>query len=120
MSDFSQQGAQTQDRKGGDLAPEMFLNESYTVRVDVYALGLVIAGLFASGFPRPYRVDEGPSWCEAATAPFKQYEEPFQAVGVSELVQIPLTALVGGHMLKMKPEERESAPGCLESGGSHK
>ena len=94
----------------------MFLNESYTAGVDMYALGLVIAGLLTSDFPRPYRVDEGP----AVTAYFKQYEERFRALGVSELVQTPLTALVGGHMLKMKPEERKSPPGCLESGGTHK
>ena len=74
----------------------MFLNEPYMARVDVYALGLVIAGLLTSGFPRPYRVDEGPSWCKAVIEHFKPYEERSRALGVSELEQISLTALVRG------------------------
>ena len=43
-------GGSNSARKGGDLAPDMLLNESYKASVDVYALGLVIAGLLTSGF----------------------------------------------------------------------
>ena len=77
---------------------------------------LVMARFLSGSVPREYRVDEGPSWCEPLIAHFKKYEERSGAVGVSELEQRSLNALVGGHMLRMKPEERESATGCLEQG----
>ena len=35
---------------------------------------------------------------------------------MSDLEQVSLAALVGEHMLQMKPEERESTPGCLKQG----
>ena len=77
---------------------------------------LVMARFLSSNVPRGYGVDEGPSWFEALTARFKRYEERSRAVGVSELEQRSFTALVGRHMLKVKPEEREPAPGCMERG----
>ena len=77
---------------------------------------LVIARILFGSVPRGYRVDEGASWCEALTAHFKKNEERSRPLGVSRLEQRSLTALVGGHMLRMKPEERESAPGCTERG----
>ena len=98
------------------LAPEMFRGVPYTAKVDVYALGLVIAVLLMGGFPRAYRANEGSSWCRALISHFKRYEERIRSGGVSDLEQGSLTALVGEHMLRMKPEERESAPGCLKQG----
>ena len=98
------------------MAPEMFLSGPYTAAVDIYSLGLVIAWLLIGSFPREYRVDEGPSWCEALIAHFNDYEERSRLIRNQELEQISLTALVGGHMLRMNPEQRESAPGCLERG----
>ena len=77
---------------------------------------LVMARFLSGSLPRGYRVDEGLGWCEALTVRFKRYEERSRRVGVSKLGQRSLTALVRGHMLKMKPEERESAPGCMERG----
>ena len=35
---------------------------------------------------------------------------------MSDLEQVSLTALVGEHMLRMKPDKRESALGCLQQG----
>ena len=58
-------------------------------------------------------MDGDPSWGEALIARFQRYEERSRAVGVKELEQRSLTALVGRHMLKMKSEERESAPSCM-------
>ena len=98
------------------MAPEMFLNQPYTSAVDVYALGLVIARLLTGSYPRQYRENEGLSWCRALIAHFKRFEERTLSEEASEPEQVSLTALVGGCMLKMKPEERESAAGCLERG----
>ena len=98
------------------MAPEMFLDQKYTSAVDVYALGLVIARLLTGSYPKGYKTSEGPRWCEALIAHFNQYEERTRSERSSELEQDMLTALVGNHMLKMKPEERESAHGCLERG----
>ena len=77
---------------------------------------LVMARVLSGNVPRGYGVDEGPSWFEALTARLQRYEERSRAVGVSELEQRSFTAPVGRHMLKVKPEERESAPGCMERG----
>ena len=77
---------------------------------------LVIARIFSGSVPRGYRNDEGASWWEALTAHFKKNEERYRALGVSGLEQRSLTALVGGHVLRMTPEEKESAPGCIEQG----
>ena len=96
------------------MAPEMFLNQPYTSAVDVYALGLVIAQLLTSSYPQGYKVKEGPRWCKALVTHFKQYEERTREV--SDMEQVSLIALVGKHMLRMKPEDRESASGCLERG----
>ena len=98
------------------LAPEMFRGVPYTAKVDVYALGLVIAVLLMGSFPRAYRANEGSSWCKALISHFKRYEEQIRSEGVSGLEQVSLTALVGEHMLQMKPEKRESASGCLRRG----
>ena len=98
------------------MAPEIFLGQQYTSAVDVYALGLVIAWLMTGNFPRKYRLNEGPSWCEALIEHFRRYDERSQALENRELEQISLVALIRGHMLKMNPKDRESAPGCLERG----
>ena len=77
---------------------------------------LVMARFLSGSVPGGYRVDEGSSWCQAVIARFKKYEERSGAVGVSELEQGSLTALMGGHMLKMNPKERVWARGFLEEG----
>ena len=98
------------------LAPEMFVDGPYTAAVDVYALGLVIARLLTGGYPRSDKPKEGPSWCALLIAHFKRFEERTRLEGVTDLEQVSLTVLVRRHMLRMRPEKRESAPDCLERG----
>ena len=98
------------------MAPEMFENKPYTAAVDIWALGLVIARFMANGFPPGFRGDEGVRWCAAVVAHFREYEKRCRAEGARELEHIGLTIVVGDHMLRMDPEERESASGCLVQG----
>ena len=70
---------------------------------------LVVARFCVAAFPRGYRVDEGPSWCEALIAHFKKYEGCSRAVGVSELEQIPLNARRGGYAQDEARRERVGA-----------
>ena len=120
LGDFgiAKEGCYLESRKGTKpfMAPEMFLGGTYTSAVDVYALGLVIARLLTGSYPRKYIPNEGRSWCEALIAHFKRFEERTRLEGVTDLEQVHLTALVRRHMLRMKPEKRESASGCLEQG----
>ena len=95
---------------------KMFLDECYTSAGNVYGLGLVIARLLTGNYPQNYIYNEGLSWCEALISHFKRFEERIQAEGVGDQEQVSLTALVSKHMLRMEPDERESAPGCLKRG----
>ena len=118
LADFgvAKEGHLFESRKGTEryFAPEMFSEEPYTVAVDIYALGLVIARFLTGGLPRACRVDEGARWCQAMVDNFEQYFERSRKVQDRELEQISLTAIVRDHMLKMRPEERASASSCLE------
>ena len=98
------------------MAPEMVLGESYTSKVDVYGLGLVIALLLTGNLPRKYIYNEGLSWCDALISHFKSYKERIQKEAVDDQEQLWLTDLVSEHMLMMEPDDRESAPGCLKQG----
>ena len=98
------------------MAPEMFSNKPYSAAVDLWALGLVIVRFLSDIRLQGFQGDEGPTWCAALVTHFEQYEQRSRTAGVSEPEQIGLTILVGQYMLKVKPEERESAPGCLEQG----
>ena len=98
------------------MAPEMFENKPYTAVVDIWALGLVIARFMTNGFPPGFRGDEGIRWCAAVVAHFQEYDKRCRAEGARELEHIGLTIVVGDHMLRMEPEERESASGCLVQG----
>lgn len=98
------------------MAPEMFENTLYTAAVDIWALGLVIARFMTNGFPPGFRGDEGVQWCAAVVANFQEYNKRCRAEGARGLEHIGLTTVVGDHMLRMEPEERESAFGCLVQG----
>ena len=118
LADFgiAKQGSYLESRKGTKpwMAPEMVRGEFYTSKVDVYGLGLVIALLLTGKLPRQYIYNEGLSWCEALITHFKRYQERIQAKAVGDQEQVSLAALVSTHMLRMEPDDRESAPGCLE------
>ncbi len=95
----------------------MFTHKTYTAAVDLWALGMVVAWLLSPGNPPGYRGDEGVRWCAAVVAHFKKYEgRCLRAIATSAPEQIGLNFMVGRHMLRIKPEERQSAVGCLEQG----
>ena len=96
------------------MAPEMVLGKFYTSKVDVYGLGLVIALLLTGNLPRQYINDEGLRWCEDLISHFNRYEERIKAEAVGDQEQVSLTALVNTYMLRMEPDDRDSAPDCLE------
>lgn len=98
------------------MAPEMFARKRYTSAVDLWALGLVIAGLLSPNRPPDLKGNEGVKYCAGVVALFRKYEECFRAIGNRAPEQEGLNYLVGQHMLRMKPEERESAVGCLNQG----
>ena len=99
------------------MAPEMFVNKPYTTAVDLWALGMVITWLSSISWPPGYKGDEGRKWCAAVVANFQRYEKQCaRARGSNALEQMALNFLVGQHMLRMKPEERESAVGCMDRG----
>lgn len=100
------------------MAPEMFSNRRYTAAVDVWALGMVIAQLLSHNGPPGYKGNEGPGWSTAVVANFNKYIECCQAIGSNAVELIGLNRLVGQYMLRMKPEDRESASGCLGQGKS--
>ena len=95
----------------------MYTDKTYTAAVDLWALGMVVAWLLSPGNPPGYRGDEGVRWCSAVVAQFKKYEgRCLRAIATSAPEQIGLNFMVGRHMLRIKPEERQSAVGCLEQG----
>ena len=98
------------------MAPEMFEDRPYTDAVDLWALGMVIAWLMYGNPPRGYKGYEGSEWCEDVVSHFKEYEKRSQKIAASEHEQIELNLLVGQYMLKMNPEQRESAKGCQKRG----
>ena len=63
----------------------------------------------------------GSCWCEALIAHFKTYQERSSTSGRSRraLSKIPLQCFWLGCIIcsRMKPEERVSAPGCMDSPG---
>ena len=93
------------------MAPEMFANEPYTAAVDVWALGIVIAKLLTRNRPPGYKGDEGTSWCTAMIVHFKKYAQRW-----SDSEQGHLIMMVQRYMLRMKPQDRESASDCLDRG----
>ena len=96
------------------MAPEMFSNTQYTTAVDIYALGMVVARYLSRGRPGGYSGEEGLRWCAAVVAHFEKYTERSEAAEVKDPERTRLNILVGQHMLRIKPEERKSAPGCIE------
>ena len=95
----------------------MFTDKLYTAAVDLYALGMVVAWLLLSSRPPGYRGDEGVRWSAAAVAHFKKYEgRGFGVMRSSAPEQIGLNFTMGRYMLRIKPEERQSAVACLERG----
>lgn len=98
------------------MAPEMFEKKPYTARVDLWGLGMVIAWISTGNRPPGFKGNEGPRWCAAVVACFEKYEKRFQAIGTSDPKQIGINILVGQSMLRMKPEDRDSASGCLQKG----
>ena len=96
------------------MAPEMFEDTSYTAAVDVWALGMVIARYLTRGRPGGYTGEEGARWCAAVVAHFQNYLKRSEAATNKEPERTRLNTLVGQHMLRLKPEERKSAPGCIE------
>ena len=97
------------------MAPELLFNIPHTAAVDLWSLGVVIFWLVSPNGSLRYN---GLTWCAAVVAHFKKYEECFQASGSSAPKQSGLNSLVGQHMLKMRPQDRESALGCLDRGTS--
>lgn len=120
LADFglAKEGDLLQSMKGTQpyMAPEMFTRKPYTAAVDLWGLGMVIAGLLTGNGPPGYKGNEGTRWCKAVVANFRRYEDCFQAIGSNSHEHFCLNSLVGQHMLKMEPEARESAPGCLDRG----
>ena len=98
------------------MAPEMFEDRPYTAAVDLWALGMVIAWLMYGNNPQGHTRDEGPIWCEAVISNFQEHEKSSRAIMTSSNEQTELNLLVGQCMLKMKPEQRQSARGCQEKG----
>ena len=102
------------------VAPEIFGEERYTAAVDVWSLGVTIAWLVSGGFPQGYRGDEGLRWCEALVEHFGKYRERKSKEPGYEFDEGNwdrcLNNLVGERMLRIKPEDRRSAPDCLELG----
>lgn len=98
------------------MAPEVFENKGYTALVDIWGLGLVICRLMTNGFPPGFRGDEGVEWCAAVVAHFQEYSKRSRADGARGLGHIGLTMVVEDRMLRMEPEERDSACGCLVEG----
>ena len=96
------------------MAPEMFEDTTYTAAVDVWALGMVIARYLTRGRPGGYTGEEGARWCAAVVAHFEYYLKRSEAPTIKEPERTRLNTLVGQHMLRLKPEERKSAPGCIE------
>lgn len=101
------------------MAPEMFTRKPYTSAVDLWALGVVIAQLLSPSRPPGYRGDEGQRWCAAVIAQFRKYNEyfealDFEAIDITYHEQKGLHLLVGTYLLKMNPDDRESASVCLE------
>lgn len=97
------------------MAPEMFANEPYTAAVDVWALGMVIAKLLAGTWPPGLKGNEGPSWCKAMVADFKRWTEfCLRIPAIPE--EIRLNTLVQRYMLRVRPQDRESALDCLDRG----
>ena len=95
-------------------APEMFTETPYTAAVDIWALGMVAARFLSRGWPGGYSGEEGPRWCAAVVAHFEKYIKRSEAANARESERTRLNNLVGQHMLKIKPEERKSASGCIE------
>lgn len=98
------------------MAPEMFGTRPYTAAVDLWGLGMVISWLSTGNRPSGFKGDEGPRWCTAVVAYFRKYEGSFRARGGNDPKQIGINILVGQSMLRMKPEDRDSASGCLQKG----
>ena len=98
------------------MAPEMFAKTSYTDAVDLWALGMVVALLLLHEWPPGYQGNEGPSWCAAVVAHYKNYGERSQLKGSSTPEHYELNFLVQQCMLRIKPEERWSAVDCQEEG----
>ena len=90
------------------MAPEMFVRKRYTRKVDLWALGMVIAKLLSRSWPRGYRGDEGQMWCAAVVTHFNGYQQWFEANESPSFEQSGLNFLVGEYMLKMNAEDRES------------
>ena len=107
------------------MAPEMFERKPYTCKVDLWALGKIIADLLTRSWPPGYRGSEGQRWCDAVVTHFKGYRQWFEAIGSPRFQQNGLNFLVGEYMLRMNAEDRESGsyfPGlfylCSEPVGS--
>ena len=98
------------------IAPEMFENKPYTSAVDLWGLGMVVARFLTGGRPGGYNGDEGNKWCAAVVAHFEKFKDRPRAGGVREPERKGLNVLVGQHMLKIKPQERDSALGCIKQG----
>ena len=98
------------------MAPEMFKKLPYTNAVDLWALDMVISWLMYGYPPRSHKRDEGPGWCRDVISHFKEYEKKTRDKATREDEQVALYLLVSQYMLKMEPEQRESAQGCQEKG----
>lgn len=98
------------------MAPEMLEGTPYTKMVDIWALGRVIAWLLSTNKPPGYKGDEGRRWCEAMVVQFQKYKEHCKETGRNSEEQWNLNLIVEHYMLQMDPEDRESAPRCLELG----
>ena len=96
------------------MAPEMFEDTTYTAAIDIWALGMVAARYLSRGRPEGYSGKEGLRWCAAVVAHFKIYTERSETEKVNDLERTRLNLLVRQHMLKIKPEERKTASGCIE------
>lgn len=93
------------------MAPEVLEKEPYTAAVDMWGLGMVIATLSTGSWPPGYEGTEGARWCTAVVAHFTKWAK-FCLVPE----QIRLNALVQRHMLRVRPQDRESAVDCLDRG----
>ena len=90
------------------MAPEMFERKSYTCKVDLWALGMVIAELLSRSWPPGYTGLESQRWCAAVVRHFEWYQRWFKTCENRSSLQTGLNFLVAKCMLRMNAEERQS------------